>query len=428
MKFKKLLTLAYVIFSLSLFSQTDANGYTTVNLTMGPSYANRVFYDLSDNNIISQAADSWDIAFYRVSNMDFGIKVNDAKNILVYQVSATPSDYDTVDLSQENNWGSPLYNPDNTTKIQDGAFGASTLLPSGGFNYGWGTYDVTSHKIIGKVVYVLKYANGDYYKFFINEYFGGYTFKYAKWDVTNSNWGTNESRTISNGTDDAYFNYFSFSTGAKVPNLEPAKTNWDLMFTRYWNFYNGMSMYRLSGVIQNPNITVAKVQPETQEASTYTAPSASSYSNMITTIGHSWKPTSGVHTDVVYYIKNGSSYYRMYFISNGGASTGDISFKYKDITSSLATKEVGNKASFGLYPNPTVNKKVTLLFDIKEKSSNKGNIEIYDYSGKKLYEKEITNQNGFYKQDLNLSQLAPGNYLVKITYGGYVETKKLILK
>jgi hypothetical protein len=67
----------------------------------------------------------------------------------------------------------------------------------------------------------MQYASGASVKFMIEDYFGGYTFKYAKWNGTA--WGPTETRTIANGTDDAFFNYFSFTTGAKVPAMEPSK-------------------------------------------------------------------------------------------------------------------------------------------------------------------------------------------------------------
>jgi hypothetical protein len=89
----------------------------------------------------------------------------------------------------------------------------------------------------------------------------------------------------------------------------------------------------------------------------------------------------------------------------------------------------GKKASFGIYPNPAAaDQKVTVLFDVKEKLSSKGHVEVYETSGKKVYTAELTNQTGFYKQDLNLSYLTSGTYLVKITFGGQTETKKLIIK
>lgn len=415
-------------------AQVDANGYTTVNMTMGASYQNRVFFDLSANSMVSQPANTWDIAFYRNSSMNFGTRINDAQNIEVYQASNNPNDWNSITTNSVASYGSPLYNVDNTTSIQEGAFEQGTAT------YGWGEYNPANHHVEGKVIFILKYtATNTYYKFMIDDYFGGYTFKYAKWNAATTSWDATVSKTIANGTDDAYFNYFSFATGDKVANLEPSKTNWDFVFTRYWTDYPytdpntgqpATMKYRMSGVIQNTNITVAKVQPETQATVTSTLPASAAFSSNITAIGHSWKPTSGVYSDVVYYIKQGSDYYRMYFTSNEGSQTGNMYFKYKNINSVLGVTDVaGKKASFGIYPNPTAaDKQVTVLFDVKEKLNSKGNVEVYDLSGKKVYSAELTNQAGFYKQDLNLSHLSSGNYLVKITFGGSTETKNLIVK
>lgn len=424
----KLLLASLLAFTVNqtVLSQTDENGYTTVETSMGNAYQNRVFFDLSANNIVSQNASTWDIAFYRLSAMDFGVKVNDAKNVLTYQVSANPAAFDTVTPADKANWGAPLYNPDQTERIQDGAFDSATLLPAGGLNYGWGSYDLVTHKVLGKVVFMLEYGT-TYYKFFINEYAAGYTFKYAKWNGTS--WDATQTKTVANGTDDAFFNYFSFDTGEKVPNLEPAKANWDMMFTRYYTFYNGQLMYKLSGVIQSPNVTVAKVQPETQAVSTFTAPATTAYSKNITTIGHSWKPTTGVYSDAVYYIKEGTNYYRMYFTTNGGTATGNMFFKYKNITALMSVADFGKKGSFGIYPNPTKeDKKINILFDVKQAASKNGNVEIFDFAGKKVYETAIANQSGFSTQEVDLNKLNSGIYLVKITYGGQTETKKLIVK
>jgi hypothetical protein len=413
----------------TVLAQTDAFGYSQVNMTMGSGYQNRVFVNLADGNMVSQPANTWDVAFYRNSNYAFGSRINDAKDIEVFTASTNLADWDNISISNESSWGDPLYNPDQTTDWSQGAFEQGPVtspnpnIPS----TGWGVYNPTNHHIQGKAIFVLKYPSGTYIKFAIEDAFAGYTFKYSKWNGTA--WGATETRTIANGTDDSYFNYFSFDTGAKVPSLEPSRTAWDFIFTKYYTFYMGVQMYPLSGAIQSPNIKVAMVQPETQATTAYTIPATASFSSAITTVGHSWKGIGTVKNDVVYYVKKGNDYYRMYFTTNGGASTGNMYFKYKKITETLGITEVGKKASFGIYPNPApADKKITVLFDVKEKASNKGNVEVYDLTGKKVYSAELTNQAGFYKQDLNLSTLTSGNYLVKITYGGHSETKKLIVK
>ncbi|MCS4302133.1 T9SS type A sorting domain-containing protein [Chryseobacterium sp. BIGb0232] len=413
----------------TVLAQTDALGYTQANMTLGNGYQNRSFFNFTDGNIVSQPANIWDVAFYRTSPYSTGTRINDAKNIEVYTAATSLTEWDNININNEASWGAPLYNPDQITDWSQGAFeqgpitGPTPNVPA----TGWGVYNSVTHHVQGKAIFVLKYASGTYIKFAIEDAFAGYTFKYSKWDGTT--WSPTETRTLANGNDDSYFNYFSFDTGAKVPNMEPSKTAWDLVFTKYFTFYNGLQMYPVAGAIQSPGLKVAKVDPETQEVANGNIPAANSFSSNITSIGHSWKVITTLKNNVVYYVKKGDDYYRMYFTQSDGSSTGNMYFKYKKITGTLGITEVSKKASFGIYPNPTTaDKRVTVLFDVKEKANNKGSVEVYDLTGKKVHSAELSNQTGFYRKDLNLSHLPSGNYMVKITYGGTSETKKLIVK
>ena len=424
MKTRLLISLCLLsgLFSKSL-AQTDANGYTTVNATMGSGYQNRVFFDFSANQLTSQPANTWDVAFYRNGTMAYGTRINDAQAIETYQASTDPTQWDNIDVANIGTWGSPLYNPDQTEYFEKGAFEQATLSCS--IPTGWGCYNMGTHHIDGKTIYVFKYPDGSYIKFMITDYYGGYTFKYSK--LVSGTWGTTVTKTIANGTTDAFFNYYSLINDAEVLNLEPSRTAWDIMLTRYWTFYNNALMYRMSGIIQSPNISVAKTT-ETQETASATLPAATEFKKVITTIGHSWKPTTGLIPDVVYYFKEGSTYYRMYFTQNGGTSTGNMYFKYKDVTNILSTSDVKAKVSFGMYPNPAPNKQVTLLYDVKQGNDNKGVISLLDTSGRIVYETEISKKQGFFKKELDLNHLNPGVYMVTLKVGTYSETKKLILK
>jgi len=73
-----------------------------------------------------------------------------------------------------------------------------------------------------------------------------------------------------------------------------------------------------------------------------------------------------------------------------------------------------------LYPNPTVNNKVYI---VTETSSSK-EIEIFDILGKKVYTTTVNNTNA----ELNLNNLKPGVYLVKVKEKDAVATRKLVLK
>ena len=420
--------------SISLFSiltstsvinaQVDSYGYTKVEASTGNNYQKRVFFDLSSNTLTEQSATNWDVAFYRTGSMSIGSRINDAQGIDTYVASTDPAAWDAINVSDLGQWGEPLYNPDNTENIGDGAFEQANLTCSI-LSTGWGCYNMGTHHIDGKTIYVLKYPDGKYIKFMITDFFGGYTFKYSKWD--GSTWGATTTKTIANGTSNTYFNYYSLQTDAEVSNNEPASSDWDLMFTRYWTFYNNIMMYRMSGVIQNPNISVAKTL-ETQETSAVNLPAATEFKKGITTIGHSWKPTSGLVPNVVYYIKEGDKYYRLYFTENGGATTGNMYFKYKDITSLLATAEFGNKLSFAMYPNPAIDKKVTILFDVKDHLSSEAEIIITDQTGKAVLKTQITKNAGFYKKEVALHSLSEGVYFVTLKTTSGQETKKLIIK
>lgn len=401
-------------------AQVDEYGYTTVELSMGEQYSNRVFFDLSENNTVAQPANNWDVAFWRINAMDFGTRINDAQNIEVYQASDNPADWDAINLADMANWGTPLYNPDLTENINEGAF------EQGSATYGWGEYNIGNHHIEGKVIFVMKYLDDEsYVKFMIEDYFGGYTFKYSKWD--GSAWGTTQTNTIANGSNNNYFNYFSFDTNAQVTGIEPEIGAWDLMFTRYWTFYMDIMMYRLSGVIQSPEVQIAKSE-EVQATNDITLPAEGNFSSVITTIGHSWKSTSDVYDNVAYYIKQNDQIYRLYFIENGGATTGNMFFKYKNVTDAMGITELNNELSFGLYPNPTQNKQVTLVYDVKNSFNNSAKVSIYNLTGQKVFESTIQNQSGFYQKELNLNNLPVGTYVVVLESGKSKANKKLIVK
>ena len=73
----------------TVLAQTDALGYTQANMTMGPSYQNRVFFNLANGNMVSQPANTWDVAFYRNSNFAFGTRINDALILKCMQLLPT---------------------------------------------------------------------------------------------------------------------------------------------------------------------------------------------------------------------------------------------------------------------------------------------------------------------------------------------------
>ena len=81
-------------------------------------------------------------------------------------------------------------------------------------------------------------------------------------------------------------------------------------------------------------------------------------------------------------------------------------------------------ASLSVYPNPSVDRNVTISYNNDVVSSEKNSVAVYNLAGAKVFE-TIMQEN---TQTLNLSELASGIYILKLQSGSNVATKKLVLK
>jgi hypothetical protein len=82
-----------------------------------------------------------------------------------------------------------------------------------------------------------------------------------------------------------------------------------------------------------------------------------------------------------------------------------------------------NFTAFKVYPNPSVNKIVTISYD-NSLSESSNSVAIYSLTGAKVFETELAENTS----TLNLSELAFGVYILKLNAGDTVTTKKLVLK
>ena len=138
------------------------NAQTQVDLSMGAGYENEVFYDFSTNTSQTFTASDWEIAFLRTSATGMAIRINDGIGIQVFEASNDSNDWATIDVANEANW-TPLYNSDE--EWFSGAF--DNASENGQFGYGWGIYNSTNHHVKGTIIFVLKYADKTYRKFFV---------------------------------------------------------------------------------------------------------------------------------------------------------------------------------------------------------------------------------------------------------------------
>ena len=407
--------LFFSIFSFLLVQSTFSQE-TTVNLSLGASYTSQVYYKLNTKTETTVAANSWDLAFFRASNYEHGIRVNDGIGIEVFEAANQATAWNTIDITNEAAW-SKLYNSD-TDRI-NGAF------MQGSATYGWGEYNTATHHITGTIIYVLKYTDGSYKKFICEDFYGGYTIKYASWN--GSDWSEDESAVISNSNNsNNTYNYFSLQNDSEVM-IEPAATDWDFVFTKYFTDVS-TSKYNVTGVLSSDNITVATATGDTTNNL--------SYSEAINTIGYNWKSlnyttyTYEVDSNLKFYVKDkDEKIYKLYFTEFGGSSTGNLVFNFEDVTQTLGIEEIGESIAFGIYPNPVrSDKKINIVFDVNKVNKNENKIEIYNLSGQKVLATSITNSLGFYNKEINLSSLNSGIYMLKFTSGNYQKTKKIVIQ
>ena len=390
----------------------------TVNTSMGAGYSEQVYYKLSTQTETSFAANLWDISMLRTSAYDFAIRVNDGIGIQVFEASNNPSDWATIDITDESSW-TQLYNSD--TQWDKGAF------DQGSATYGWGEYNIVNHHIEGTVIFVLKYSDGTYRKFINEDFFSGYTFKYSTW--TGSEWTADQTATVANSNNpNNVYNYYSLQNDTEVV-AEPVPANWDLKFTKYYTELSPNNMYLVSGVLHNDLVEVAE---NDEPGGMPTSPSLT-YSTEINTIGYDWKSfTNGafsVDSEKTFYIKyEDGTIYRLYFTAFTGSSSGDLSFNFEDVTSTLGIEDVAEEVSFGIYPNPSTDKKINLLYDVSELSTDKNELTIFTLSGQQVYKSILRSDQGFYTRNIDLSFLSTGVYLLKFRSGNYTINKKLILR
>jgi hypothetical protein len=88
-------------------------------------------------------------------------------------------------------------------------------------------------------------------------------------------------------------------------------------------------------------------------------------------------------------------------------------------TTTLSTNDFNTK-SFNVYPNPTNKGSVNI---VSSNTSNYGkiNVAVYDVLGKQIINKVMTSEK------LNVSTLNTGVYIMKITQGKAISTKKLVI-
>ncbi len=396
----------------------QTNSYT---ISMGPNYANQIFFSMQNGEIANVNNEDWDIAF-STDAFSSTIRINDGKGVELYTYHlGDTSSWININNSITNNLTNPMYNSDSDWSI--GAFDVNTTT---GLDYGWGVYSMVSHNIIGDSLFIIKTINGNYKKLWMeSKSSGDYFFKYANIDGSNL---VNQTVSASNyGSKNLI--YFSLDQNTII-DREPDSNLWDITFTKYITDYpspqGGMVPYPVTGVLSNNNIEIAKATGIANPMS-YTDYSLHAFETDINSIGYDWKSYQGTYVIDVnrcYFVRDLSqNIWRIIFSGFDGMSTGNIEFN-TTLVSNTSSKNIKGVNTFEVFPNPT-NGNTNLIYDVESKENI---VEIYNMTGEKIYTHSLLS-NGLQTLELPTNYISKGIYFVIITDNkNTLSRKKLIIQ
>ena len=392
----------------------------TEELSYGAGYTNDIFFSLEDSFAESVSNSNWDLAFalYGKGAAGSAILINDAKVTLYSVPNLRANEWDKVDTSGIDFW-EILYNPNKSWT--NGAFN----IDRGGlsnWDMGWGELNVESGRFEteGDSLYLVKLSDGKYKKLRID------TLVQSVWTFTYSDInGSNEVKTSIRKSDypDKNFIYFSMLNN-KIIDREPENSTWYLLFTRYKIDIPGMGMFPTAGCLSNKNISVAKVEniafDEISEAN-------SEFTEEIDGIGPGWKTRKDgewIVFDNVYFIRKADEIFKLAFETFGGSGSGDFSFKYENLITSLSGENVSAN-NILLYPNPAENN-INLV--VNNLPSGTIFVKIYSTSGRLAKEFNLQSSGNFEAKNINLSGLNSGAYILQYQIEDIKSFTKLMIK
>lgn len=401
---------------------------TTHNISLGASYSQGEYYQLSTDNTSSVDHANWDIAFSVYSATGGAIFINEGSSF-----SGTPPTLYVVpnknfsDNITAANLGNVLSNPEESWST--GAFN-TTKVAGDWADYGWGSYNRTTHQIVGTRLYVVEWSNGTRKKIMIDSLASGtYHFRYANLDGTGLQQGSVTKSTFPNQT----LAYFSFATNTTT-SAEPTG-GWDFLFTRYsTNLYTTSppTPYTVGGILINQGVEAVLadgINPTTVVNTNYTLTADS-----LTIIGHDWKSFDfstgwGVDNDRVYFVKSAdSNLYKIEFIDFQGSSSGIATFQktYLGVWNSLHKTPNSVVAHLGTFPNPATTQ-LNITFSLQQTLDN-ASLRLCNTLGQVVHEQTIQAQAGLNGLVISVDNFPRGTYFLTLEVANEISTTAVILR
>jgi hypothetical protein len=415
------------------------------SVTVGASASQHVFYQFKTGNRTEVSSRNWQLAF-SVQPSQFPnntlqgttIRLNNGKRVRVFEAPSSLSDADFLNLDTTGmmqNWVE-LNDSDSTWDL--GAFntGLNLSLPPhlGGPDYGWGSYNSTTKQVESKKKLYVVIQDSSYRvgpnnftirtlakKMYFNDLVWDTAFNFVHANLDNSNLETVEIS--KNAYPDRFFVYYDLNANV-AKNLEPSKSEWDVVFTDYYTLaespgFGPPQLMTVTGTLSKKGTTIARVQdilPNEVELTHQTA-----FSNDIRTIGYDWKTHIGqgvyVYKDSLSFIvkTTDADYFVVHFTKFGGVASGQMNFDLRSVTlPPLSITQTNANNSFVAYPNPTQDV-------VNLHTETAASISCLSMNGQVLFTQNLEKGTN----TIDMTQLTSGLYILRLTQNNQVATLRI---
>ena len=421
MKLRLLLATAAVAATFNASAQWIAD-----SVDMNAGYAKDVYYSLQNGTQNSVANANWHIGFQMTPQGPYGnvsVIANHVQGgVQVFHLNkAASTSWASITAADTiGKTSNQIYNSD--TSWNYGAFSKPTD-PSNLLDYGWGTYNMTTHNVEGDSVFLLKIGTtGAAYKFCVTQYKSNPADS-VKWTFRIAPLTGAGDTTISIRVKDypnRMFGYYNAITRT-VSDREVSRFTWDLLFTRYVGMATQGSTtipYNLTGVLSNFGVTVADVRgvnPDTAHMYGHT------FTKNMSEIGSDWKtfvnPGPGgyyqVDTTATFFIRttNTQEYWQIKF-TGFDYTVGKVYFSKRFLSTTSVNTINNTVANYYVYPQPATNA-VYIMIDSKD-ATNGAALMLTDLTGRTVYSQPVTLNSGINTFSVPTANLPGGMYVLSV--------------
>ncbi len=403
------------------FSAKGQGTMKSDSVVMSAGYANEVYYSMENGIVQTSPRATWDIAF-RTSKRSSSILTNDGAGVVLYTYpKADTAGWASVDTAGLSSW-QPMYN--DPTDWENGAFSRNA---KGHPDYGWGIYNDVTHDLTGDSLFVIKLRDGSFKKLRIVKKFSSldiYNFRYANLD------GSNEQLVAEdlNGFRSKDFFGYSLITN-EVVGFQPAKSTWDILFTKYVSVQPDGTPYPVVGVLSNDSVKVKHFHPV---SIFYNDFGPGSWDSTRSPIGWNWKKFDlenfvyVVPDTNVYFVRQvKGDVYKLYFTGFSGSSTGAVTFVTGKAAGAGIAPLNDNDIQVSIFPNPATTR---INFNVTGGTGEDLTFTLTDLAGRQLRaDRPGRKADGLCAYSMDVTGVQPGVYFVTVFTAASKTVTKIII-